>query len=91
MNTTLRSRTAFALAALALQFLAAGTASAHHPEIAAAAVCDDNDDLVIEYTSTAWESAKALKRTNPQIDILANNVKVGEGAFASPRAGSRRR
>jgi hypothetical protein len=84
MNTTLRSRTAFALAVLALQFLVAGTAAAHHPDISAVAVCDDNDSLVIQYTATAWQSPNALKRTNPQIDILVNDVKVGQGAFASP-------
>jgi hypothetical protein len=72
------------LALVASQFLIAGTAFAHHPEISAVAVCDENEDLVIEYTATAWASANPAKRTNPQVDILVNNVKVGDGAFASP-------
>lgn len=69
-----------------LQFFIAGTALAHHPTISAVAVCDENDDLVIEYTSTAWLPANPTiaKRTNPQIDILVNNVKVDQGAYASP-------
>ena len=72
------------LAAVALQFLLAGTASAHHPEISAVAVCDENNDLVIEYTATAWLGNTAAKRTNPDIAILANGSEVDSGAFASP-------
>ena len=49
----LKSRLASGLAAVALQFLIAGTASAHHPEIAAVAVCDENNEPVIECTATA--------------------------------------
>lgn len=77
-------RLACGVAAVALQFLIAGTAAAHHPEISAVAVCDQNSDLVIEYTSIAWASANPLKRANSQIDILVNNVKVGQGAYTSP-------
>jgi hypothetical protein len=77
-------RFATGLAAVVLQFLATGAASAHHPEISAVAVCDDNDELVIEYTATAWLGSTAAKRTNTQVDILVNNVKVGQGAFTSP-------
>jgi hypothetical protein len=84
MKTKYTGRVASGLAIFALQFLIAGTASAHHPEISAVAICDDNNDLVIEYTATAWASSNPLKRTNPEIDILFNNVKVGQGAFASP-------
>ena len=69
---------------VAAQLLLAGTAQAHHPEISAVAVCDQNNDLVIQYTSTAWASSNPAKRTNPQIDILVNNVKVSQGAYASP-------
>jgi hypothetical protein len=79
-----KGRLASGLAAVALQFLLAGTASAHHPEISAVAVCDQNDDLVIEYTATAWASSNPVKRANSQIDILVNNVKVDQGAFTSP-------
>lgn len=84
MNTTHKGRLASGLAAVALQFLMAGTAAAHHPEISAVAVCDQNSDLVIEYTATAWVSPNPTKRTNAQIDILVNNVKVDQGAFTSP-------
>ena len=58
-------RLASGLAAVALQFLLAGTASAHYPIISAVAICDENNDVVIEYTATAWPSARAIKRTNP--------------------------
>lgn len=84
MNSRHKVRLASGLAVFALQFLIAGTAAAHHPEISAVAVCDDNDDLVIEYTATAWASPNPAKRTNPQVDILVNSVKVDQGAFASP-------
>jgi hypothetical protein len=79
-----RGRLLGGLAAVALQFLVAGTASAHHPDISAVAVCDENNDLVIEYTATAWLGSTAAKRTNPDIAVLINNVEVASGAFASP-------
>jgi hypothetical protein len=72
---------------VALQFLVAGTASAHHPEISAVAVCDENNALVIEYTATAWVPLSGnitAKRTNPDIAILFNSIEVASGAFASP-------
>ena len=72
------------VAAVALQFFIAGTALAHHPEISAVAVCDENNELVIEYTSTAFTTADQSKRTNSQINILFNNVQVDQGAYASP-------
>ena len=84
MNTKHKIRLAFGLAAVALQFLVVETAAAHDPEIAATAVCNKNNELVIQYTATAWSSPNATKRTNPEIHILVNNVKVDEGAFASP-------
>lgn len=84
MNIKHKGRLAFSLAAAALQMLLAGTASAHHPEISAVAVCDENNELAIEYTSTAWASSYPLKRANSQIDILVNSVKVGQGAYVSP-------
>ena len=70
-----------------LQFFIAGAALAHHPTISAVAVCDDNDRLVIEYTSTAWVPAvnpTNAKRSNSQIDIRVNGVKVDDGAYVSP-------
>ena len=84
MKTNQRRYLATALMGVAAQFLIAGAANAHHPEISAVAVCDESDELVIEYTATAWASANPAKRTNPQVDILVNNVKVGQGAFAAP-------
>lgn len=88
MKTTFKGRLATGLAAVALQFLIAGTAAAHHPEISAVAVCDENNDLVIEYTATAWTPSNinniVAKRTNPDIAILANGNEVDSGAFSSP-------
>ena len=73
-----------AVAAVALQFLVAGTALAHHPEITASAVCDDEGILVINYTSTSWLTTGEPGSGNSRIDILINNIKVGQGAYASP-------
>lgn len=73
-------------AAAVVQFFIAPAALAHHPEISAVAVCDESSELVIEYTSTAWTPAvnpTAAKRTNPQVDILVNNVVVDTGAYNS--------
>ncbi len=84
MNKEHSGRLAAGLAAFALQFLIAGTAAAHFPNISAVAVCDENSELVIEYTATAWASPTPNKRLNPRIDILVNSVKVDQGAFTSP-------
>jgi hypothetical protein len=68
MKTKYRGRLLGGLAVVSLQFLVAGTASAHHPEISAVAVCDENNALVIEYTATAWLPVSGniiAKRTNP--------------------------
>jgi len=73
-----------AATAVVLQFFVAGVALAHHPEISAVAVCDENNELVIEYTSTAWASSNPLKRANSRIDILVNNVVVASGAYVNP-------
>jgi len=87
MKTKYRGRLLGGLAVVSLQFLVAGTASAHHPEISAVAVCDENNELVIEYTATAWVPLSGniiAKRTNPDIAILVNSIEVASGAFASP-------
>jgi hypothetical protein len=87
MKTKYRGRLLGGLAVVALQFLVAGTALAHHPEISAVAVCDENNALVIEYTATAWLPVAGniiAKRTNPDIAILFNSTEVASGAFASP-------
>ena len=51
MNTKHKTRLASGLAVVALQFLLAGTAAAHEPLISATAVCDENNELVIQYTA----------------------------------------
>ena len=84
MNRKHKVRLASGLAAVGLQFLLAGTASAHYPIIEAVAVCDSKNEVVIEYTATAWPSLREIRRTNPEVHILVNNVKVDDGAFASP-------
>ena len=84
MKTPGRHLSKMAIAAVALQFLVAGTALAHHPEITASAACDDEGNLVISYTATSWLTTGEPGSGNPQIDILINNIKVDQGAFASP-------
>ena len=85
MKRTNRSLALAGVTVVAAQLLLAGTAQAHHPEISAVAVCDQNSELVIQYTSTAWASAvpSEAKRTR-RVDILVNNVKVSQGAYADP-------
>lgn len=75
------------LAAVVLQCAIAGTAHAHYPQIAAVAVCDESNTLVIEYTATAWVTTTGnivAKRTNPDIAILVNGIEQDSGAFSSP-------
>src|SRR5262245_79683 len=88
MDIKLKGRLACGLAAAALQFLIAGTASAHHLDLTAVGVCDENNESVIEYTATAWTPFNTNnivnKRTNPLITILVNGVPADSGAFASP-------
>lgn len=82
MRTQLRSG-AILLAAV-LSAFAAGTARAHSPQIVADAVCDAETGIVmINYTATSWQLSSP-GGANPQIDILFNNVKVDQGAFAAP-------
>lgn len=67
-----------------LLLLSAGAALAHHPTIAASALCDDTTGtVVIEYTSTSW-SSNPMEGENAQIDILVNGVVVGSGAYVYP-------
>jgi hypothetical protein len=69
--------------AFAFQLMAAGTASAYFVGLTAAAECDTNTGaLSISYTATSWgEHASA---SNPQIDILFNNVVVDSQPFVLP-------
>jgi len=88
MDIKLKGRLAFALVAGALQCLFAGTASAHHLDLTAVAVCDENNESVIEYTAVSWTPSNTNnivnKRTNPLITILVNGIPADSGAFASP-------
>jgi hypothetical protein len=69
---------------LASQTFVAGTASAHHTEIFAEAVCDPSTGVIsIDYVSTSWLLADG-GGANPQIDILFDGVVVATGAYASP-------
>jgi hypothetical protein len=71
-----------------LLFSVAGIASAHHLDLTAVAICDENSEPVIEYTATAWTPFNTNnivnKRTNPLITILINGVAADTGAFADP-------
>lgn len=73
--------------AVATQVFISGSALAHHPEIAAEAVCDTATGmLVINYTSTAWEGVpgEPSSRENALIDILVNGVTAASGAYVAP-------
>jgi hypothetical protein len=67
-----------------LLFFTVNTVSAHHPTIAAEAVCDPaTGEAEIKYTSTSW-SNNGAEGENSQIDILINDVLVATGAYADP-------
>jgi LPXTG-motif cell wall-anchored protein len=67
------------LAVFAVGLVVAPAASAHHPEIVAAATCDSD----VTFTSTAWEANTTDERTNAAIEI---SVSTDGGAFvALPR------
>ena len=62
----------------------AGAALAHHPNIGAEAVCDPDTGIVtIFYTSESWLLSDG-GGANAQIDILFDNVKVGQGSYQAP-------
>lgn len=70
-----------------LAMLVGASASAHHPEILAEAICDvETNSVVINYVSTAWEGFEGdpSSRENPQIDILVDGVVVDSGAYVAP-------
>jgi hypothetical protein len=73
-------------AAAALALLFASVAFAHHPEIAAEAVCaTDGSGPAINYVATAWSGdGNPASRENPRIDIYVNGVFAESGAFAAP-------
>ena len=68
----------------AFPLLLARPAFAHHPEIGAEAVCDPaTGEVTINYISTSWLLSDG-GGANEQIDILFDNVKVGEGKYEAP-------
>jgi len=83
MQVRLGLLSAASLLAVASQIFMGGTAFAHHPTIGAEAVCDPVTGVSINYTSESWLLSDG-GGANPQIDILFNNVKVDQGAYASP-------
>lgn len=74
----------FRSALAGLLLLMAAPVFAHHPLLSAEAVCDPAGKLVINYVSTSWLTTGEPGSGNPQIDILVNGVKVGQGAYAAP-------
>lgn len=80
MSRRLRVPILIALLTAAFQMAAAGAAFAHHPEIAVTGAICDGTSYQINYTSTSW-SLDAGQGENPQIDILFNDSKVGQGAY----------
>ena len=65
-------------------------ASAHHPTITAAVVCDvETGVMSINFTSTAWEGEGSdptndPSRANSQIDIRLDGVTATSGAYVAP-------
>jgi hypothetical protein len=60
-------------------------AYAHHPEISAEAICDaEIGSVVINYTSTAWDSGDPASRENARIDISFDGGVVGTGSYEAP-------
>ena len=64
--------------------LASVPALAHHPEIAAEALCDENGELILHYTATSWLTTGEPGSGNSRVVIGVNGVLVDEGAFAAP-------
>jgi hypothetical protein len=65
--------------------LITNTAYAHHPTISAEAVCDAHiGSVVINYTSTAWDSGDPVSRENAQIDVSFDGSVVGTGSYEAP-------
>ncbi len=75
-------RLLYLFAAVALPLLLVNSAWATHPNIAATPICDAQGNLVIQYTSTAWDTT-SIYAANSEIDILFNGVKVAQGAYTA--------
>ncbi len=56
------------------------SADAHHPEVAATAVCA-NGTALVSIRSTSWETDEASRRYNSDVSISVDGVVVGRGAF----------
>jgi hypothetical protein len=66
-----------------VQAIIASKASAHHPTIAAEAVCTDGGFAVIHYTSTSW-SQNPGEGENSAIQILINGTVVDTQPYVYP-------
>ena len=83
-QTGLRLRFLGAGLAIVGQVFLGGVAWAHHPTITAEALCDlSTNELIINYTSTAWDISSP-GAGNTEIDILFNGVAVDSGVYESP-------
>ena len=62
------------------------SSQAHHPNIAAEAVCDAGSGFVINYTSTTWlpGAEPGNGAGNSRIDIQVGGAVVGSGSFDYP-------
>ncbi len=76
----MKKRILLAAVALAIPLLLANSAWATGVNITATAVCDPAGAPVIQYTASAWDTT-SIYAANSEIDILFNNVKVGQGVF----------
>ena len=69
---------------IGFQVFFASTAQAHHPEISAESVCNDNGFAEIDYTATSWSTTSKIGE-NSQIDISVEGNFVESGAFKKPK------
>jgi hypothetical protein len=64
----------------ALISINAAPASAHHPEVSATSVCDD-DTAFIDFSVEAWATEEADRRHNNDVRVSLAGVEVATGAF----------
>lgn len=85
MNITMESKTFVKILLTGLILMGWSASSlAHHPTIAAEAVCDSGSGFVINYTATSWQVSGDPGSGNDQIDIIIGGVVVESGSFDSP-------
>lgn len=88
MSTAVERRVAAATTALvllsilqyALISINAAPASAHHPEVSATSVCDD-EVAFIDFSVEAWASDEADRRHNNDVRVSLAGVEVATGTF----------